>query len=718
MKTKLISIFFTFILFSTTYLPIGFSQDYTTWNLPEGAKARLGKGTIWDAQFSPNSEYLAVAGTIGIWLYDTLGYKERSLLVGHTADVICVAFSPNSQMLASGSVDGTVRLWNVETNQLQQTLVGHRGPVESVAFSPNGRRLASGSIDATVRVWEVSPSGDRTTWTANHKLTLVDHTAMVTGVAFSPDSQTLVSSSYDNTVRVWNPVTGVLKNTLTRIWKSIDGYIDAAESVAFSPDGKVLASVGYHGGIITWDTETWELQPEQGSSFGGPCLAFSPNGRQLAAGSFLCPVNYEALVLYDEVGIVGWGDRLMFDDTWYSAWSASFSPNGGTLAIVYSDATIRLWNTETRELRHTITGHTQPMTSVDFSPDGTILANGSGDMYHKGRRFSNNYIENNTVHLWDMETGTLQRTIVTDVSLVLSVKFAPNGKTLAHGGPDGIRLWNVQTGALQYSASGHITSDWSSISSVAFSPWPANQWLAAGGSGSGETAGGIIQLWHFPRVGFDTPVLWDTIQEDIREVHSVAFTPNIDIQYGVLRYKFVVGANSNGTIRPWFFSAILGIPPYLLDVPLASLGPGRSVHFHEAFRSESGEFTSVAFNHRPGTRDTWSLVGGALNGDIYVWYMPDQDDGPWPPERLGGLLRYILKGHAHFVRSLTFGPDGRTLASGSADETVRLWDIDTGTHKRTLSGHTAEVTGVAFSPDGQTLASGSADGTVLLWKVD
>ena len=112
MKTKLYSIFLTFILFSSVYLPLSVAQDYTTWNLPEGAKARLGKGTIEDIQFSPDNKLLAVAGSIGVWIYDVDTDEELALLTGHTGIVTSVAFSPDGETLASGSWDYTIRLWN------------------------------------------------------------------------------------------------------------------------------------------------------------------------------------------------------------------------------------------------------------------------------------------------------------------------------------------------------------------------------------------------------------------------------------------------------------------------------------------------------------------------------------------------------------------------------------------------------------------------------
>jgi WD40 repeat protein len=131
---------------------------------------------------------------------------ELQTLEGHSHAVESVAFSPNSQLLASGSYDNTIKLWDPTTGELRQTLKGHSDRVLSVAFSPNSQLLASGSGDNTIKLWDST--------TGELRQTLKGHSHTVESVAFSSNSQLLASGSYDRTIKLWDPTTGKLQQTL------------------------------------------------------------------------------------------------------------------------------------------------------------------------------------------------------------------------------------------------------------------------------------------------------------------------------------------------------------------------------------------------------------------------------------------------------------------------------------------------------------------------
>ena len=193
----------TLLVLFALFLPNSRAQEYTQWELPKGAKARLGKGSINEIKYSPDGTRLAVAGSIGIWLYDTATHQEVALLTEHTdrtyRGTYSVAFSPNGNSITSGGSDNRVRLWSAQTGEHPRILTGHTGEVTSVAFSPDGNTIASGSGDKTVRLWDTIVEEGKT---------LTGHTSLVTSVAFSPDGNTIASGSWDRTIRLWDAETG------------------------------------------------------------------------------------------------------------------------------------------------------------------------------------------------------------------------------------------------------------------------------------------------------------------------------------------------------------------------------------------------------------------------------------------------------------------------------------------------------------------------------
>ncbi len=269
---------------------------------------------VWSVAFSPNGNMLASGSwdqTVRLWDVNT--GRLLHTLTEHTDTVMSVVFSPDDRTLVSASWDGTIRLWNPNNGKLKRTLTGHAGGVGSVAFSPDGQTLASGSADRTVRLWNT------TTWKL--KSTLRGHTHVVDSVVFSRDGQTLTSGSRDQTIRLWNPNTGKHIKTLRE-------HTGDIVRMTFSPDGAILASGSLDGTIRLWDPNTGNLK------------------RTLAVGTGRTnPV--------------------------------AFSPDGATLLI--GGRGISTWDTETGEYKIPLAGDIGIALSVVFSPDGQMVASGSKD---------------------------------------------------------------------------------------------------------------------------------------------------------------------------------------------------------------------------------------------------------------------------------------------------------------------------------------------------
>ena len=279
-------------------------------------------------------------------------------LEGHMDSIHSVAFSPDRTLLASGSYDNMVKLWNVTTQQNIATLEVD-AVVFSVSFSPDGTLLASGSNNNDVKLWDVA--------TRQHIVTFEGHTARVHSVSFSPDKAILASASYDNTVKLWDVVTQQNIATL--------GHTGWVTSVAFSLDGTILASGSEDGTVKLWNMATRKNIATFGHENRVYSVAFSPDGATLASGTWQVKL-WDVAMQQDIATLSGHTDRVN---------SVAFSPDGTTLASGAWDDTVVLWDVATGENIAALP-HTSWVNSVSFSSDGTTLASGT---------------EEGMVELWD-----------------------------------------------------------------------------------------------------------------------------------------------------------------------------------------------------------------------------------------------------------------------------------------------------------------------------
>ena len=684
-------VLFLIIVFSMVYIPPSFAQDYTQWELPEGAIARLGKGWINAMKYSPDGTVLAVATSIGIWLYDTETYQETALLARNNKGVAGLVFSPDGLTLASAERLGDITLWDVKarkpkktglynssiyhklvfnfdsktfaharhneiylydivTGETKHTLKEHSDFITSIAFSPDGQTLVSGSEDKTIYLWDVD--------TGKHKQTLEGHPDEVTRVSFSPDGNTLISVSKDMTIYYWDISTGERKKTLADkglITDQLDKP-EKVERVSFSPDDNLLATIGFNNTIRLWDTNTGTLiqtfssqdtdKEEKDYIKNIESVLFSPDNRTVVGLA-----DYGKIRIWD----VNTGERKSLSEYPSSVRKICFSPDGKTLATSIFGGIIHLWDVDTGRHKKTISSQstdyyrTYEHDFKPFSPDGKkfVFGDSSG-----------------TVYLWDADTKQELSLSGMDYNSKESrsntrALISPDSQTLASWQTQtedmNIRLWDIASGKHKRNLRGHK----SRVKTVIFSP---DSSMIASWSSEGDTT---ILLWDVA-----TGRHKQTLKGHTRMVEDVSFSPD---------GKTLASGGLDGTIRIWN----------------AKTGKQGQTFMDKRSGNDLVVVTVVMFN-----ADGNVLASGHKNGSIRLWNIETGES------RQTLRTNQTLKGHADAVSSISFAPDGTTLASTSKDATARLWDLNTGEQIHALTGYDGTTWRVFFYPNGLPLATG------------
>lgn len=322
---------------------------------------------------------------------------QLGVLDGFSDWVVSVAFSPDGKQLATGSYD-VVKVWDVETRELQQTLEPGSGYVKALVFSPDGRLLASGSYKR-LTLW------DTQNW--KEDLSLQGHRGFVTDVAFTPDGKRRATSCDDGKVRVWAD-DGKLLRTL-------EAHTYPVQAVAYSPDGSLLATaagdetrVTRPGEVFVWDAETgdvkWKLAEHKKAATD---VAFSPDGKWLLSTSVDETVSVHDLSNGELHGYFGGHSRPTN--------AVVFAPDGKTVVTgsggrAKGKNEIKLWEPVSGDERASFEAHPARVAAVALTPDGKVLATASYDQ---------------TVALWNvaplLETKSPREPIAADKTAALEL---------------------------------------------------------------------------------------------------------------------------------------------------------------------------------------------------------------------------------------------------------------------------------------------------------
>jgi WD40 repeat protein len=506
------------MVWSVSYSPDGktlasasFDGTVKLWDVATGKELKTLKGhqdRVWGVSFSPDGKTLASASqdaTVKLW--DMATGKELKTLNEHRDWVISVSFSPDGKTLASASSDKTVKLWDVGTSKELKTLKGHQDQVNSVSFSPDGKTLASGSADKTVRIWAVKALWDNL-WDNGKEppisQPLLGHEAPVWAVAFSPDGNQIVSGGKDRTLRLWDGNTG-------KATKTLQGY--TGEALAYSPDGKYIIGDGYRRDAQTGEVigKPWKWQ----GNMNFRAMAFSPDGERVVVMT-----SYDDRTLRIQDFLTG---RAIATLSGHTDWvlSVAFSPDGKRIVSGSADKTLRIWDAETGKAIRTLSGHTDAVWSFAFSPDGKRIVSGSTDK---------------TLRIWDAETGKAIRTLQGHTDVVGSVAFSPDDKRIASGSDDKtLRLWDVETGkAIGKPLKGHTGE----VISVAFSP--DGKRIVSGSNDK------TLRIWHISWE-YLLPILCNQLQN-----HPSLSQPSTDVAWEAKETceHFVWAKSAESTAKP------------------------------------------------------------------------------------------------------------------------------------------------------------------------
>jgi WD40 repeat protein/uncharacterized caspase-like protein len=569
--------------------------------------------------FSPDGTLLASGSadnTVKLW--DIASRREVRTLAAHTGGVKAVAFRPDGQWLASGGIDGNIKFWEVATGNQLRNLPGN-GSVTTLAFSADGRFFAAGSMAGSVKLWDLK--------SGHEALTLAGHKGSITSVAFSSDGHWLATGSIDRTVKIWNVETGSEQRTLM-------GHTDRIITLAFSPDGKLLATGSLDTKVKLWQVGAWNEQPfPLASTAKVLAVAFTPDSQRLISA-------YADKTIKVNEAPTGRELNTLTDtsDDPSEAISIAISSDGRWVAASPGDKTVELRDVATGRDVRTLTTHSYSVYATAFSAGGHWFATGGKE---------------NTVKLWEVATGRELYTLEPNGGFVNTVAFSPDERTLVCGSLSGkITLWDVATG--QKLRDFPVVRG--GVNSVAFSPDGA--WLISGHSDH------TIRRWN---VADGTEVGKAT--GHTAEVNAVAISPN-----GAL----IISGGADKQIKIWDAN-IVGPEPRTLS-------------------GHTGEVLAVALSP-----DGQSIASGSTDKLVKIW------------NTRTGQLTNTLAGHEAEVKAVAFSKDGKLLATGGKDNVIKFWDSTTGQLVTTLLGHSGEVQSLTFSTDGRWLASGSDDGSTRIW---
>ncbi len=605
--------------------------------------ARWGKGTIESVNYSPDGETIAVASSLGIFFYSASDGRQARF-IDTEEGITSVAFSPDGTLLAAGSEDGAVELWNVLTGALARVLISHDSMISPavyhLAFSPDGKTFAEVSDERMINIWDISNGALIRTLQAEN--TILD-------LAFSPDGRILAVDT--GIVELWDVPN---EKSICTIWDKIWGEKNIfPHSIAFSPDGKLIA-LGLASHAISIDYGRIELRKvfdctlDRWIDSMGVDVVFSPDGTLLAAGSIninlwkVADGTLAKVIRMESTGLQGSPPRWKL--------TLAFSPDGELLISSEGEA-LKLWRVSNASLVRTWEGHTLPAGDMAFSPDGILLASTLG-----------------ITKLLYAADGTLKCIPKGQPRFSNSLAFSPDGKRLASRWFNGINIWRTTDCALDHSIDFQYYDYYDGTDLLAFSP--------DGKKIASAVSYAIVGLWN----AVDGVFIRNWYAKGM--IQSVSFSPDGEYLalglghwainlYNIPKNGFertIEGTRRNGTPDMKFSpdGKLLAMGSCYGSLELRNLSDGALVRtltmdVEKKYDPEYCHSSSLAFSP-----DGRLLALGLADGTVMLWDVS------------GGFPVTTLRGHKSWIVSVVFSPDGKVLGTTSGDGTIRMWGIPSG----------------------------------------